>query len=640
MSIDTSRQGLTRQLGSPLGDEDAGQCSFRKFVSKFVSTTNDRHVITLSRAILASVLRPHFLTRRLRRLSQVSHSRAFADVSVRMTSLTRAAPTSLATAVPSLRQKSSRRASPKNAVSRPGAKRGASFVTASAMTPGSTKSTCSVGLGVTTARRGSHLVPTAVAEPPVSSTASSSGDTKSEFDWHNQWYPVAFLADLDDASPLTFTLLGEPLVFWRDPTAKELTYRCTADRCPHRLVPLSEGRVNEKGEIECGYHGWSFDGKDGKCTNIPQLPKPSTALDTAMSSPRSCVTPYPTQVAQGMLWVLPINALKSDAQERPALPLIPELDNPDCVVQDIFRDLPMDYATLLENVMDVSHVPFTHHNSVGKRENATPVVLEMEGPLTKNGFVGIWKEGPRNGKYGSQFTEFKAPSLMRHTLKTKEFTTLTVVYAVPTTPGRCRLMARFPFIFGSPIPRTIFKIVPRWWSHLSQNAILEDDQIFLHKQERVIELQRSVHKLSYAQACYMPTKADTYVGAFRKWVADIGGDPAWPKGMVQALPPATTTNSALLDRFHAHTKNCKSCSVAMGNLVKIRKVLRVVSLIALVAAAAAFARSVSPKISMGLAVLAAATALAREVMGGWVQKMKVGPYPPPRRPPVGGGVEM
>ena len=113
---------------------------------------------------------------------------------------------------------------------------------------------------MTTARRGSHLVPTAVAEPPVSSTASSSGDTKSEFDWHNQWYPVAFLADLDDASPLTFTLLGEPLVFWRDPTAKELTYRCTADRCPHRLVPLSEGRVNEKGEIECGYHGWSFDG--------------------------------------------------------------------------------------------------------------------------------------------------------------------------------------------------------------------------------------------------------------------------------------------------------------------------------------------------------------------------------------------
>ena len=47
----------------------------------------------------------------------------------------------------------------------------------------------------------------------------------------------------------------------------------------------------------------------------------------------------------------------------------------------------MDYGTLLENVMDVSHVPFTHHNSVGKRENATPVVLEMEGKLKPGGFT-------------------------------------------------------------------------------------------------------------------------------------------------------------------------------------------------------------------------------------------------------------
>ena len=87
-------------------------------------------------------------------------------------------------------------------------------------------------------------------------------------------------------------------------------------------------------------------------------------------------------------WVLPVNAFEAPAEaDRPPLPLIPELDDPDCVVQDIFRDLPMDYGTLLENVMDVSHVPFTHHNSVGKRENATPVVLEMEGKLKPGGFT-------------------------------------------------------------------------------------------------------------------------------------------------------------------------------------------------------------------------------------------------------------
>ena len=83
--------------------------------------------------------------------------------------------------------------------------------------------------------------------------------------------------------------------------------------------------------------------------------------------------------------------------------------------------------------------------------------------------------------------EVVAPTLMRHTLRTEQFTTLTVVYAVPTTPGRCRLMARFPFIFKAALPRFFFKLVPRWWSHLNQNAILEDDQIFLHKQERLVE---------------------------------------------------------------------------------------------------------------------------------------------------------
>lgn len=53
-------------------------------------------------------------------------------------------------------------------------------------------------------------------------------------------------------------------------------------------------------------------------------------------------------------------------------------------------------------------------------------------------------------------------------------------------------MARFPFIFKSALPRAFFKIVPQWYSHLNQNAILEDDQIFLHKQERLIEIAQNV----------------------------------------------------------------------------------------------------------------------------------------------------
>ena len=192
-------------------------------------------------------------------------------------------------------------------------------------------------LGSRRAVRGASIVPTAVVEPPASSTSTSTDSKPDDFDWHANWYPVAFEADLDDDAPYTFTLLGEPLVFWKDHTAAADTnpYRCTADKCPHRLVPLSEGRVNEKGEIECGYHGWTFKGDTGACTNIPQLPAEGTAMDTALASPRSCVTPYHTQVAQGILWVYPVSkmACGDDIDALPALPLIPELEHPDCVCQ-------------------------------------------------------------------------------------------------------------------------------------------------------------------------------------------------------------------------------------------------------------------------------------------------------------------
>jgi phenylpropionate dioxygenase-like ring-hydroxylating dioxygenase large terminal subunit len=462
------------------------------------------------------------------------------------------------------------------------------------------------------------------------SARAGSTDASGGFEWRSHWYPVAFTSDVDGTAPTTFTLLGEPLAFWRDASGE---MRCVADRCPHRMVPLSEGRVNEGGELECGYHGWTFTG-EGKCTSIPQI-EPGAGLETALKSPRACVAAYPCVEKQGMLWVYPTAKDKAPAT-LPELPLIPEIDDPDCVYQDVFRDLPMDWATLLENVMDVSHVPFTHHNSVGKRENATPVNLELTSAdgVSASGFQGMWQEGPRKGKYGSQYTEFKAPTLMRHTLRTEAFTTLTVVYAVPTTPGRCRLLARFPFIFKSALPRFFFGLYPQWFSHTNQNSILEDDQIFLHKQERLIEVDQKIKGKSYAQSCYMPTKADVYVSAFRKWITEIaGGGPAWPLGMPTNLPPQETSREALLDRYHSHTVNCKSCATALANIGKVRKVLRVLTFVALAGAVATFARSMPLKYTIAVSVLSAVFALVREKLGGLAQKMRVGPYPPPRRPP-------
>ena len=168
--------------------------------------------------------------------------------------------------------------------------------------------------------------------------------------WTEQWWPVAYVRDLDQSKPTRFTLLERDLVIWWDPSAA--LWRAFPDVCPHRLVPLSEGRINERGELECPYHGWSFDG-EGRCQHIPQAEE-----GTRSDSLRSRCDSLPSATAQELLFVW---TGAPEAADPDALPLVPQLeDNPESwTVQDTFRDLPMDALTLLENVLDVSHVPFT-----------------------------------------------------------------------------------------------------------------------------------------------------------------------------------------------------------------------------------------------------------------------------------------
>ncbi|ESA34244.1 pheophorbide a oxygenase [Leptolyngbya sp. Heron Island J] len=390
--------------------------------------------------------------------------------------------------------------------------------------------------------------------PSQTTPLAAGGPDPERFDWFEAWYPVHYVADLDKAKPTRFTLLDQDLVIWWEPQAQ--TWRVFADQCPHRLAPLSEGRINESGQLECPYHGWSFSGS-GACEQIPQ----QSPDGEAHLSNRACVASMATEVRQGLLFVYPG---KPENAARVEVPIIkPVEEEPDAwVMLNTFRDLPYDALTLLENVLDASHIPYTHHKTVGKRENAAPMQMDIVS-LDKQGFQGLWPEGPRRGALGSQHTSFVAPALMYHDLTSKQFgRTLTVVYATPTHKGECRLFARFPFKFSSKLPSLFIKLTPRWYSHVNNNRVLEDDQIFLHLQERLLE--RASHR-AYAQTCYLPTQADRYVVAFRKWISDFDADPF----AGQTLPPEKSID-VLMDRYHSHTKHCGSCRPALARIKKIR----------------------------------------------------------------------
>jgi phenylpropionate dioxygenase-like ring-hydroxylating dioxygenase large terminal subunit len=79
---------------------------------------------------------------------------------------------------------------------------------------------------------------------------------------------ISSLQDMDKSVPHPLLILGQPVVLWYD--RRESKWRCFLDQCPHRLAPLSEGRIDEEGRLQCSYHGWSFEGK-GACACIPQV---------------------------------------------------------------------------------------------------------------------------------------------------------------------------------------------------------------------------------------------------------------------------------------------------------------------------------------------------------------------------------
>src|SRR5262245_58901972 len=104
------------------------------------------------------------------------------------------------------------------------------------------------------------------------------------------WYPVMPVAAIEQG-PQPFTLLGQPIVLWRDGEGYPVAL---ADRCPHRSARLSKGWVDGNALV-CPYHGWSYD-RAGACVRVPQRPD-ATGMKGAVVPNFSCAVRY------GHLWV-------------------------------------------------------------------------------------------------------------------------------------------------------------------------------------------------------------------------------------------------------------------------------------------------------------------------------------------------
>ncbi|KJH71939.1 aromatic ring-hydroxylating dioxygenase subunit alpha [Aliterella atlantica] len=367
-----------------------------------------------------------------------------------------------------------------------------------------------------------------------------------EFDFFQHWYPLLPIEDLDPKQPTTATLLGLRLVIWK-PKASD--FRVFLDSCPHRLAPLSQGRIDDRtGNLMCSYHGWQFD-EQGICTHIPQAEDPEIV---SKQKDNLCAVSLPVRQQQDLLWVW-LDANSSAQADSTPLPLSPQIDADKGFVWSSFvRDLEYDWQTLVENVADPSHVPFAHHGVQGDRNKATPMLMEIERSQPNLIVANVL------GRLSSTIT-FEPPCRLEYALKfgdgSKQFGLVT--YCLPVSPGKSRIVVQFPRNFA----KTLHHLTPRWWEHINiRNQVLDGDMVLLQQQEHFLQQRQLIE--SWKTAYKLPTSADRFVIEFRKWFDKYShGQLPWSK--VGLNVPQTWNNhdrAQILDRYNQHTRHCSSCS--------------------------------------------------------------------------------
>jgi len=178
----------------------------------------------------------------------------------------------------------------------------------------------------------------------------------------SSFWAVALSEEVTGKKPLSVDIGDRPVVLWRDLNGEA---RALEDRCPHRRAPLSLGCIRKEGWIQCGYHGWSYDGETGRVMEIPNL-KNEQRFGPVYKAERFAV-----HEASGFVRV----SLDPKATPRPAA----ALDMPLCGVAHVALDHERYLAALLDDpslLLSIFGVHFTTYLMAELHEQDGRLVME------------------------------------------------------------------------------------------------------------------------------------------------------------------------------------------------------------------------------------------------------------------------
>jgi phenylpropionate dioxygenase-like ring-hydroxylating dioxygenase large terminal subunit len=250
------------------------------------------------------------------------------------------------------------------------------------------------------------------------------------------WHPLARSHEVGD-EPRRFWLLGRPWVAVR--LAGQLVV--LSDQCPHRLAPLSAGRVVGE-ELECAYHGWRFRA-DGRANCVPSAHEGAPVPSRAWAA-----KPWGVNERDGLVFV---------SVDEPVVDLpVVEMPHPVDEITEVVHLGPYEgrygAALLIDNQIDMTHFAFLHRGTFGSDEGARPGGYEVRKQAW--GFtvdMSIPINAANDPGVASNLRPLRQYRLMRYRYHAPFHLTLTLTYplmggsnhlvfwAQPQAADRCRL---------------------------------------------------------------------------------------------------------------------------------------------------------------------------------------------------------
>ncbi|MFM0672507.1 aromatic ring-hydroxylating dioxygenase subunit alpha [Paraburkholderia sediminicola] len=163
----------------------------------------------------------------------------------------------------------------------------------------------------------------------------------------NCWYVAAWQEELT-SQPLARTILGEPVVLYRTASGQ---VSALEDRCVHRSLPLSMGRVCGE-HLVCAYHGLSYD-HAGRCVHIP-------AQDVIPKNAQ--IRRYPVVEKDSVIWIWMGDSTRAD---ETSVPDYLWHSDPGWAHKKSYRHIAAYYELIHDNLIDLSHVGWVHEKTIG-----------------------------------------------------------------------------------------------------------------------------------------------------------------------------------------------------------------------------------------------------------------------------------